>query len=252
MTTFSLRRCALALPVALALVASACGDDDSASVSFDQPADGASIAGGVALAMSADGITIEEAGEVHDDAGHFHVIADDGCVDPGAAVARDADHVHFGGGQSEGKIYLEPGTHELCLQVGDGEHVALRATDRVTVEVGITDQDEWCAVVTEIDDLFAESAINDDDFALAQGAAVNVSRLFAQLAAAMEQVDDDARADVAEEIEFGQDFVAAFVEADDFEGVEAALQEIYGPEGHQSDGAGSTWILENCGVDIDD
>jgi hypothetical protein len=29
--------------------------------------------------------------------------------------ARDADHVHFGGGQSEGTIYLEPGVHELCL-----------------------------------------------------------------------------------------------------------------------------------------
>lgn len=40
------------------------------------------------------------------DAGEVHQVPSE---------ARDADHVHFGGGQSEGTIYLEPGVHELCL-----------------------------------------------------------------------------------------------------------------------------------------
>lgn len=48
---------------------------------------------------------------------------------------RDTDYVHFGRGQSDGTVYLEAGTHELCLQVGDGTHVALDVTDTVTVEV---------------------------------------------------------------------------------------------------------------------
>ena len=123
-------------------------------MSFSKPADGAHIAGGVLVEMAADGITIEPAGEVHEGAGHFHVIADDGCVDPGAAVPKDADHIHFGKAQTSGTIYLGPGEHELCLQTGDGAHVALEPTDRITVDVGVRDRDEWCAVTKEVDDLF--------------------------------------------------------------------------------------------------
>ena len=121
-----------------ATVAATPDDEPEATVAFVSPVEGASIAGSVPLAMTADGITIEEAGEVHSGAGHFHVIADAGCLADGTSIIRDADHVHFGGGQHEGVIYLEPGTHELCLQVGDGIHTALDITDQVTIDVGIT------------------------------------------------------------------------------------------------------------------
>lgn len=150
----------LATAVPIALLLAACGDSDpEPSATFSAPTDGATIAGGVALTMAAEGITIEEAGEVHDNAGHFHVIADAGCLTAGTAVPKDADHVHFGKGQSEGTIYLEPGSHELCLQVGDGVHAALDLTDTVTVDVGISDRDQWCTVVDEADGLFDA---NDD------------------------------------------------------------------------------------------
>ena len=137
-------------------VTSNAGDDDEAgpTVAFTSPVDGASVAGGVELAMTADGVTIEEAGEVHGGAGHFHVVADAGCVPEGESIVRDADHVHFGGGQTDGVIYLEPGAHELCLQVGDGVHIALDITYQATVEVGINDRDQWCAVMGEVDGLF--------------------------------------------------------------------------------------------------
>lgn len=249
-TLFAKRALALAAPVALLLAA--CGSDTkNASVSFGEPAEDAVVAGGLAMTMTADGITIEEAGEVHDGAGHFHVIADDGCVDPGAAVPRDADHLHFGAGQAEGTIYLEPGTHTLCLQAGDGAHVALEATDTVSVTVGITDRDQWCSVVGEIDELFTAADTGGDEFPVRQVAYENVRRLFSQLTDAIDQVDADARADVADSIVFGTTIATAFVDAEDADAAEAALQAIFGTEGVQSDGPGATWILDNCGVDID-
>lgn len=201
--------------------------------------------------MTAEGITIEEAGEVREGAGHFHVIADAGCVEPGTAVPRDADNVHLGGGQSEGTIYLEPGTHELCLQVGDGAHVALDVTDTRTVDIGIADRDQWCAVVGEGTELFAENDDDEIDYPVRQVGYENVRRLLAQLSAAVDQVDTDARDDVAFEIDFARTYATAYIGADDYEGAAAALMDLFGTEGVQSDGSGSTWILDNCGVDID-
>lgn len=63
---------------------------------------------------------IEEAGEVRGGAGRVHVVVSDGCVDAGTAVPSDADHVHFGKSQREGKVHIGPGEHDLCLQVADG------------------------------------------------------------------------------------------------------------------------------------
>ena len=149
--------------------------------------------------MVAQGITIEEAGEVKDGAGHFHVIADAGCVDAGDAITKDADHVHFGKGQTSGTIYLEPGRHELCLQVGDGVHTALDITDTVKVTVGIGDQSEWCSVIGEVDELFAASD-EEAEFRAQQGTFENVRRLLAELSASTEFVDDSVRGDVDETV----------------------------------------------------
>lgn len=144
-----LRAAALALP--LALVATACGDDDdasaaavtgpnaapaSASVSIESPADGDAVSSPVTVEMAADGVTIEPAGEVHDGVGHFHVLVDVGCLEPGETIPADTDgYHHFGKAQTEAEIELEPGQHTLCLQVGDGEHTALDITDTVTITV---------------------------------------------------------------------------------------------------------------------
>ena len=134
----------------------------TATVSFAAPGDGDHVAGRVALTMAAEGITIEPAGDVHEGAGHFHVIADRGCLDAGASIVKDNDHVHFGGGQTDGFIYLEPGVHELCLQIGDGVHLAQDVTASVSVDVGIDNVDEWCAVIGQVDEMFSTVDGSDD------------------------------------------------------------------------------------------
>jgi hypothetical protein len=231
----------------------ACGsdaaDESGPTAEFSAPVDEASVAGGVTVEMVAQGITIEEAGEANAGAGHFHVIADAGCVDEGDAITKDGDHVHFGKAQTSGTIYLVPGSHDLCLQVGDGVHEALDITDTVTLEVGIAGQEEWCAVVGEVDELFAASD-EEAEFATQQEIVENARRLLTQLSASTEFVDDSVRADVDETVAMALGFSAMIAQAADEAAAEAALAPLYesSPEGQEE---ASAWILDTCGVNID-
>ena len=225
-------------------------DESEATVTFASPVEGASIAGSVPLAMTAEGITIEAAGEVHSGAGHFHVIADAGCVADGESIVRDADHVHFGGGQDAGVIYLEPGIHELCLQVGDGIHTALDITDRLTIDVGISTLDEWCAVIDEVDVLFEATDTTDDEFAVRQVGYENIRRLITQLDDGLHLVPSDVRAELTSSLGFATDLVTAFTEAPDettaYETIESVFSRFEGAD----DLPGTDWVAEQCGTDI--
>ena len=154
----------VAIVAALALVAAGCGDDDDdtsaasgdaadttettdatapedgaeGSVSIAEPESGAVVAQRFIVAMEADGVDIEPAGEVRDGAGHFHVMVDTPCLEAGETVPKDDQHVHFGKGQTEGILFLEAGEHEICLQVADGAHRALPITDEISVTVDDT------------------------------------------------------------------------------------------------------------------
>jgi hypothetical protein len=221
----------------------------AASVSFASPTDGEHVAGTVGLTMAAEGITIEAAGEVHEGAGHFHVIADRGCLTAGESIVKDADHVHFGGGQSEGMIYLEPGIHELCLQVGDGVHIANELTDTVIVDVGVDNVDEWCSVIGQVDELFTTVDGSDDEFAVKQLGYEGIRRLIAQLRAGLEFVDEDARAGVGESLSWATDLVTTLVWVRDEAETEALLLPIF-ERMEESALPGAEWIFEQCGVDI--
>lgn len=241
----------VAIGALVALVLAACGDDDdgSASVSLTAPEDGSTVAGGVTLEMSADGITIEEAGEVRDRAGHFHVIVDDGCVAAGETVPKDADHVHFGKGQTTGTVYLGPGEHELCLQVADGAHTALDVTDTITVTAGISSPEEWCDVVGETDVLFEEVDTGGEDFPARQVGYENLRRLFAQLDDGIDHVDAETRDAVAAAVEAGAAITTAFIDAPDENVANEQVQEIIQSAGPTLEAA-SPWIVDTCGVDI--
>ncbi|MGH9182383.1 MAG: DUF4399 domain-containing protein [Acidimicrobiales bacterium] len=134
-------RTLLALAVVVALVAAACGDDGDetgaeARVSFASPTDGGEVTSPVQVEMVAEGLTIEPAGRARDGAGHFHVMVDRGCVEPGETIPSDVEgYIHYGKAQTEADLELGPGEHTLCLQAGDGQHTALDLTDEITVEV---------------------------------------------------------------------------------------------------------------------
>jgi hypothetical protein len=127
-------------PLALPPIAS------DARVFFVSPADGAVVRGPLVdgkvelkVEMGARGVAVEPAGEVKEGSGHHHVIIDAPRVEKGMAVPTDDRHVHFGKGQTDAVIPLEPGRHELTLQFADGAHrsygPALASSITVTVEI---------------------------------------------------------------------------------------------------------------------
>lgn len=106
------------------------------SVAFESPSDGDTVRSPVLLEMSAEGVDLEPAGEVSEGAGHLHVAIDVGCVEAGQTIPTGDSHVHFGAEPlTERTIELEPGERTLCLQLGDGAHVATAATDTITITV---------------------------------------------------------------------------------------------------------------------
>jgi hypothetical protein len=66
-------------------------------------------------------------------------------------------------------------------RAGDGAHVALDATDTVSVTVGVADLARWCAVSSELDPMFsAAEATIEDGFVAVQVAYENIRRLLAR------------------------------------------------------------------------
>ena len=122
----------LLLAIAAVLALAGCGDGDG-GVSFAEPQDGATVASPVRAVMESEEVEIVEAGEPREGTGHFHIMVDAGCVEPGEIIPEDDQHLHFGDASTETTISLAPGEHSLCLQVGDGAHTALDDTDEITV-----------------------------------------------------------------------------------------------------------------------
>lgn len=121
--------------ISLTFILLVAGCDGGESVSFAEPSDGDSVGSPVAVQMEAGDFEIEEAGEVSEGAGHFHIMVDEPCVEAGETIPEDETHLHFGDASTEAEIELEPGEHDLCLQAGDGAHTALDVTDEITITV---------------------------------------------------------------------------------------------------------------------
>ena len=109
------------------------------SVQFVTPIDGATVPPTFTVVMTATDLVIEPAGEIHEDAGHFHILIDTDFVPAGEVIINDEQHRHFGKGQYTTTLGLEPGVHVLRLQFADGAHIALDGAayqDTITVTVG--------------------------------------------------------------------------------------------------------------------
>ena len=114
---------------------------ESQSVRFEQPADGATVSSPFEVVMAATGLVVEPSGEVNEGAGHFHILVDTDFTPTGQAIPDDEQNLHYGKGQTAVTLELEPGEHTLRLQFADGLHTALegeqyRDTITVVVEKG--------------------------------------------------------------------------------------------------------------------
>jgi hypothetical protein len=71
------------------------------------------------------GMGVAPVGVQNERTGHHHLLIDTKLSDEELkrAIAADAQHVHFGGGQTETMVTLPPGQHTLQLVLGDHSHV---------------------------------------------------------------------------------------------------------------------------------
>jgi len=93
-------------------------------VYFKSPGDGDTVESPFKVKMGVCGKDVQPAGEELEGTGHHHLIIDGGCIAAGETVPKDATHKHFGKGQTETILALEPGNHTLTLQFANGIHTS--------------------------------------------------------------------------------------------------------------------------------
>ncbi|MEW5300695.1 MAG: hypothetical protein WDW36_003607 [Sanguina aurantia] len=67
--------------------------------------------------------------------GHFHILIDDPVSAPGAAIAFDASHKHYGKGQTEAEVELPRGRHSITLQFANALHESYGPDYATTITV---------------------------------------------------------------------------------------------------------------------
>lgn len=111
---------------------------DSAYVFFKHPADGAIVPSPVYIEMGVSGMQIEPAGEVKEGYGHHHILINQASWPEGSVIPMSDSTIHYGKGQTDASIELEPGEYTLSLQFADGVHSSygekMAASITVTVE----------------------------------------------------------------------------------------------------------------------
>lgn len=114
------------LAALLLLISSATASAEQAapaSVYFISPADGATVSSPFKVVFGLSGMGVAPAGTDRAGTGHHHLLVNTGLPALDQPIPADANHRHFGGGQTETMVDLPPGTHTLQLLLGDMAHV---------------------------------------------------------------------------------------------------------------------------------
>lgn len=109
------------------------------SVDFISPKDGETVKSPFVVKMKVTGMKIKKAGEPGTNkTGHHHLLINSGWIEKGQAVPVSENHLHYGKGQTEAKLTLEPGDYILTMQFADSKHLSygqeMSKTIRVKVE----------------------------------------------------------------------------------------------------------------------
>jgi len=96
---------------------------DNAKVFIISPEDGATVSSPVKVKFGLEGMVLAPAGSNKPNSGHHHLLIDANEPKMDEPIPKDANHVHFGKGQSEAMVDLKPGEHTLQLLLGDKAHM---------------------------------------------------------------------------------------------------------------------------------
>lgn len=110
----------LALSTTAAMASEAPQD---ASTYFISPNDGETVTSPVTVRFGLNGMGVAPSGVDRKNTGHHHLLVDVDSMPPmDDPIPSDDQHLHFGGGQTQTTLELEPGQHELTLLLGDETH----------------------------------------------------------------------------------------------------------------------------------
>ena len=111
---------------------------ESGRVFFVEPADGATVKSPFKVVFWVEEVGVNPAGELVANTGHHHIVINGGPVPVEQIVPADDNNIHYGAGQTETDLTLEPGEYTLTMQLADGIHRSygekFAATIKVTVE----------------------------------------------------------------------------------------------------------------------
>lgn len=105
------------------------------------PADGAKVTSPVKVVFGLKGMGVAPAGVEKEHTGHHHLLIDTPMPEGEALnepLPKDAQHLHFGKGETEAMVELAPGAHTLQLLLGDHNHIPHKqpvASKRITITV---------------------------------------------------------------------------------------------------------------------
>lgn len=112
---------------------------NGAKVYFISPAPDSAVSSPVTLQFGLSGMGVAPAGTVKENTGHHHLLVDVAELPAmDMPLPNDANHRHFGGGQTEITLELAPGKHTLQLVLGDANHIPHDPpvlSEKITVEV---------------------------------------------------------------------------------------------------------------------
>jgi hypothetical protein len=98
---------------------------EGAKVYIISPQNGAVLYNPITIKFGLKGMGVAPAGTDKANTGHHHLLIDitdlPSLEEP---IPADQQHRHFGGGQTETALTMEPGQHTLQLLLGDKNHIA--------------------------------------------------------------------------------------------------------------------------------
>lgn len=112
---------------------------EGAAVAIIMPTDGAVVTSPVTVYFGLSGMGVAPAGVEWDNTGHHHLLVDLAELPPmDQPLPFDDNHRHFGGGQTQATLELEPGEHTLQLLLADWQHLPFDPpilSEKITITV---------------------------------------------------------------------------------------------------------------------
>ena len=110
-------------------------EPNSKRVFFKWPKDGATVASPVFIDMGVEGMLIEPAGVVKEGYGDHHIFINQCFWPEGEVIPTSDSTLHYGKGQTDASIELDPGKYIISLQFADGVHVSFGEEMSDSIEI---------------------------------------------------------------------------------------------------------------------